>query len=111
MTETVAAPGPGRRPDGTGSQTEAGEQHGTERRHAARATIPVPHLTLPRLSVWHVPVPRVSPGGVGGDLLVLGGLAAVTALGVIEWPVAAVVGAGVLIAERRAKAVASARTR
>jgi hypothetical protein len=47
--------------------------------------------------------------GVAGDLLVLGGLLAVTALGVIEWPVAAVVGAGVLVAERRAAAVAISR--
>jgi hypothetical protein len=115
MTDTAARRPVGRRttqrPDEKATEAPA-EERGDERRGAARHSVPIPHLTLPGLAVWHIPLPRVSRGGhvgVAGDLLVLGGLLAVTALGVIEWPVAAVVGAGVLVAERRAAAVAISR--
>lgn len=115
MTDTAARRPVGRRttqrPDETATEAPA-EERGDERRGAARPSIPIPHLTLPGLGVWHIPVPRASRGGrvgVAGDLLVLGGLVGVAALGVIEWPVAAVVGAGVFIAERRAAAVAISR--
>lgn len=112
MTDTAARRPVGRRttqPDETATEAPS-EERGDERRGAARPSIPIPHLTLPGLGVWHIPVPRASRGGrVAGDLLVIGGLVAVAALGVIEWPVAAVVGAGVFIAERRAAAVAISR--
>ena len=56
----------------------------------------------------HVPtvhMPRVGvPGGTAGHLLWWGGLAAVAAFGVVDWPVAALVAAGSWIAEQNAKA-------
>jgi hypothetical protein len=58
--------------------------------------------------VLHVPsvhVPRVRvPGGTAGHLLWWGGLAAVAAFGVVDWPVVALVAAGSWIAEQNAKA-------
>jgi hypothetical protein len=56
----------------------------------------VPHM--PR-----VPVPRM-PTGKAGRVLWWGGLAAVAAAGVVDWPVAALVAAGSWVAEQYAKA-------
>jgi hypothetical protein len=47
-----------------------------------------------------VPMPRMR---VPGNVIWWGGLAAAAALGVVEWPVAALVGAGTWIAERHAR--------
>ena len=47
-----------------------------------------------------VPMPRMR---VPGNVIWWGGLVAAAALGVVEWPVAALVGAGTWIAERHAR--------
>ena len=75
--------------------------------------VPVPHLSVtstpvhvPHAGVPHLRVPGLAAIGSGstpGRLLWLGGLAAVAALGVIDWPVAAVVAAGSYVAEQRAR--------
>jgi hypothetical protein len=44
------------------------------------------------------------PDGRAGQMLWYGSLAAVAALGVVEWPVAAVVAAGSYVVDRRIKA-------
>ena len=54
-------------------------------------------VQLPR-----VPVPRM-PTGKAGRVLWWGGLAAVAAAGVVDWPVAALVAAGSWVAEQYAK--------
>jgi hypothetical protein len=43
------------------------------------------------------------PQGTAGHLLWWGGLAAVAALGVVDWPVVALVGVGTWVAEQYAK--------
>jgi len=51
-----------------------------------------------------LPMPRVRvPGGTAGNVLWWGGLAAVAAFGVVDWPVAALVAAGTWVAEQHAK--------
>jgi hypothetical protein len=51
-------------------------------------------------SMPSVPIPRVR---IPGNVLWWGGLAAVAALGIVDWPVAALVGAGTWVAERRSR--------
>lgn len=51
----------------------------------------------------HVPPLRM-PTGTAGHVLWWGGLAAVAAFGVVDWPVAALVAAGAWVAEQQAKA-------
>lgn len=43
------------------------------------------------------------PGGTAGTVLWWGGLATVAALGIVDWPVAALVGAGTWVAEQHAR--------
>jgi hypothetical protein len=43
------------------------------------------------------------PGGVPGNVIWWGGLAALAAFGVVDWPVAAVVAAGTWVAQQQAK--------
>jgi hypothetical protein len=43
------------------------------------------------------------PGGTAGTVLWWGGLAAVAAVGIVDWPVAALVGAGTWVAEQHAR--------
>jgi hypothetical protein len=57
----------------------------------------MPRLPLPRM-------PIEMPVGPAGRALWWGGLAAVAAVGVVEWPVAVLVGAGSWVAEQYAKA-------
>jgi hypothetical protein len=53
------------------------------------------------LGGFRLPLPAGFAGGIDPQrLLWLGGLAAVAAVGIIEWPVALVVGAGSYVAER-----------
>jgi len=47
-----------------------------------------------------VPIPRLR---IPGNVLWWGGLAAVAALGIVDWPVAALVGAGTWVAERQSR--------
>jgi hypothetical protein len=72
--------------NGTTPESAATQEHG---QHG---------LQLPR-----VPVPRM-PTGKAGRVLWWGGLAAVAAVGVVDWPVAALVAAGSWVAEQYAKA-------
>ncbi|MGE5765017.1 MAG: hypothetical protein ACM3ZF_14415 [Mycobacterium leprae] len=59
---------------------------------------------MPEVHVPHVPVPRIhTPTGRTGRVLWWGGLAAVAAAGVVDWPVAALVAAGSCVAEQYAK--------
>lgn len=51
----------------------------------------------------HVPGMHV-PSGTAGDVLWWGGLAAVAAFGVVDWPVAGLVAAGTRVAGQHAKA-------
>ena len=82
----------------------------TETRHGAEstqeATIPVP---VPAIHTKRVSVPakmgqarQTLTGQLGPPrpLLFYGGLAAVAAFGVIDWPVAAAIGVGTMIARR-----------
>lgn len=67
-------------------------------------------LHLPAVHVPHVPVPSVHvgmPTGTKGRVLWWGGLAAVAAFGVVDWPVAGLIAAGSLVAEQYAKAARS----
>lgn len=57
--------------------------------------IPMPAVRVPELHV---------PSGTTGNVLWWGGLAAVAAFGVVDWPVAALVAAGAWVAEQHAKA-------
>lgn len=55
------------------------------------------------LSLWTVPHPQLRmPGGIPGNVIWWGGLAALAAFGVVDWPVAAVVAAGTWIAQQQA---------
>lgn len=72
--------------DGSPHTGEASEDHG--------------HRTLPRLPRVHV---LRLPTGRAGRVLWWGGLAAVAAAGVVDWPVAALVAAGSWIGEQYAK--------
>lgn len=87
------------------------DEHGAE--------IPVPVVT-PHVKVMRVPVPGLSLVGDMGrvaaeylpppDRLVFyGGLAAAAAIGILDWPVAAAVGIGTLVARRAAARRESAR--
>ncbi len=61
-------------------------------------------LHLPHVGVPHVPAPHISmPTGTAGRVLWWGGLAGVAALGVVDWPVAALVAVGTWVAEQYAK--------
>jgi len=53
-----------------------------------------------------VPIPRLR---IPGNVLWWGGLAAVAALGIVDWPVAALVGAGTWVAERHSRQYDRAR--
>ena len=54
-----------------------------------------------------VPVPRIHmPGGAAGNVIWWGGLAAVAALGVVDWPVVAIVAAGTWVAEQQSRQAA-----
>jgi hypothetical protein len=57
-----------------------------------------------------MPVPRIHlPGGTAGKVIWWGGLAAVAALGVVDWPVVALVAAGTWVAEQHSSQSGHAR--
>ena len=88
-----------RAPTGT-----AGEEQKTEREEREdggmqqRVSDVMQRMHLPGVSVPGMPT------GLPGRVLWWGGLAAVGAFGVVEWPVVALVGAGEWVAEQYAKA-------
>jgi hypothetical protein len=63
-------------------------------------SMPMPHLPGVPVHGIHVGMPT----GVAGRVLWWGGLATVAAFGVVDWPVAVLVGAGSWVAEQYAKA-------
>lgn len=86
-------------------QGETQTRHGGKGAQGTTIPIPVPEIHTKRVSV---------PGKMGqarrtmtgqlrpsGRLLFYGGLVAVAAFGVIDWPVAAAVGIGTVVARRR----------
>jgi hypothetical protein len=84
----------------------------TARASAPGAKPDQPHgvLHLPRVHVSYEDMPTVRmPAGMTGRLLWWGGLAALVALEVVEWPVAALVAAGSWVGEQHAKEAAQAR--
>lgn len=93
------------------SETTREDEHG--------AALPVPVVT-PHVKVMRVPVPGLSVVGDVGRvaaaylpppdrLAFYGGLAAAAAIGILDWPVAAAVGLGTMVARRAAARRESAR--
>lgn len=68
-----------------------------------------PHM--PRLPLPGIPIgmPTGLPTGLPGRVLWWGGLAALAAFEVVDWPVAVLVGAGEWVAEQYAKAAAQSQ--
>ena len=62
----------------------------------------MPHLPLPGM-------PMGMPASTAGRVLWWGGLAALAAFDIVEWPVAVLVGTGSWVAEQYAKAAQSQR--
>lgn len=84
--KATRAGAPKRSSQGTRRQLD---KHETE--HATSRGMPLP--ALPRVNV-------AMPGGLAGNVIWLGGLATVAALGVVDWPVVALVAAGTWVAEQ-----------
>ena len=86
---TVSPRGSAKKETQAEKETQAGVRH-----------LPgVPHLPgMPHVPGVHVPT------GTAGRVLWWGGLATVAAFGVVDWPVAALIGAGSWVAEQYAKA-------
>lgn len=56
-----------------------------------------------------MPVPRIRmPSGTAGHVIWWGGLATVAAVGIVDWPVAALVAAGTWVAEQHSRQPARA---
>ena len=96
----------GHKPRPEASQAGTGKagtgKHGADKHGADRAGMAVPGM--PRIAMPGLTL----PSGRTGTFLWWGGLAAVAALGVVDWPVAALIGAGTWVAERHARQAASA---
>lgn len=76
------------------SESVNGQHDKRQAERTSSSLVPLP--TLPHLSVR-------MPGGLAGNAIWLGGLATVAALGVVDWPVVALVAAGAWVAEQRIK--------
>ena len=85
-----------------GADKHGADKHGADKHGADRAGMAVPGM--PRIAMPGLTL----PSGRTGTFLWWGGLAAVAALGVVDWPVAALIGAGTWVAERHARQAASA---
>lgn len=89
-------------------------EEGAEKATRRTATVPVPVIT-PRLTVHRVHMPMSGRGVANAGkavtssvpapegLVYYAGLGALTAFGVVEWPVALAIGVGVGIARRRGR--------
>jgi hypothetical protein len=66
-----------------------------------------PQINLPELDLHRLRLPQVPEHG-GKRLVWFAGLGALAAVGILEWPVALVVGAGSVVAERFARAASQA---
>jgi len=82
-------------------EREGAQRSVPSRERARRAAITVP---------VRVPAIRM-PAGTAGNVIWWGGLAAVAALGVVDWPVAAIVAAGTWVAEQQSRQAAEQRSR
>jgi len=82
----------------TNSPTVSSSPRSSEKKQATQARV----RHLPGVPVHGVHV--AMPTGTAGRVLWWGGLAAVAAFGVVDWPVAVLVGAGSWVAEQYAKA-------
>lgn len=71
-----------------------GHRDKRQNERASRHWVPLPALPHPSVSM---------PGGLAGNVIWLGGLAAVAAFGVVDWPVVALVAAGTWVAEQHIK--------
>jgi hypothetical protein len=87
--------------ESTTSATTAGEERKTEgeERKDGGMRLPLPGIGMP----------VAMPTGLPGRALWWGGLAALAAFEVVEWPVAVLVGAGEWVAEQYAKSAAENR--
>lgn len=96
----------------TGAATATAERPSARARttNGNRVDVPVPVLT-PHMKVVHVPAPGMSYVGDAGRLIAgylppperlafYGGLGVAAVLGAIDWPVAAAIGIGTMIARR-----------
>lgn len=98
----MATPNPARKRTTPTKAAEAPQK--TETGAAQAGVLHLPHVDLPHVPMPHVPTPRLTlPTGRKGRLLWWGGLAGVAALGVVDWPVAVVVGVGSWVAEQYAR--------
>src|SRR5512144_864856 len=94
----MAVPGDGRGYEMATRATARKPDAGEEREHGV---LHLPDVHGPHVLVVRLPL-RV-PTGAAGRVLWWGGLAAVAAAGVVDWPVAALVAAGSWVAEQSAK--------
>lgn len=79
------------------------EDKSSEQKGAAQERVlHLPDVHFPEVRVPSVHVPR--PGGKTGRVLWWGTLGGLAAFGVVDWPVAVLVGAGSWVAEQYAKA-------
>ncbi len=79
-------------------------QQGQSRQNGRKADDAAPHNGKPMPAMPSMSMPRLHvPGGTAGNVLWWGGLAAVAAFGVVDWPVVALIGAGTWVAERHAR--------
>jgi len=76
--------------------------HGGPDGRQARDTAEHDGMSMPPMPPLHMPRVHV-PGGTAGNVLWWGGLAAVAAFGIVDWPIAALVAAGTWVAEQHAK--------
>lgn len=82
----------------------AGRAGATSKEGGEHGGVHMPRVPMPSVPMPSVPVPGLRmPSGTAGHLLWWGGLAAVAAFGVVDWPVAALVGIGSWVAEQYAK--------
>jgi hypothetical protein len=86
----------------TGARSSPASSQEKKPAQASGQHLPGVHVPVPGLPVHGVHV--AMPTGTTGRVLWWGGLAAVAAFGVVDWPVAVLVGAGSWVAEQYAKA-------
>lgn len=97
-------------PAQSSSRTSASRHQAAENKASKAGQVPAQRGSQPRsrsggIAIPRPPVPRM-PGissGTARNVIWWGGLAAVAALGIVEWPVAAVVAAGTWVAGQQAR--------
>jgi len=98
-------------PQRTTTTRRTAQERDKEREHVQRAVPSRDRAGRAAISV-PVPVPRIRmPSGTAGNIIWWGGLAAVAAFGVVDWPVAAIVAAGTWVAEQQSRQATEERAR